>query len=296
MSPAPPPDPRKHREKVPVPDDLAEVCLKAMAKRKRDRHGSAAEVLADVTAAIEGGKERQRNHQKCVEKLQEARKLVAEYQELGQVIESRKAAVSKARAAVKAWEPVDVAGKATLVALEQALEETRWLAGESFNSALAAFNEALGHERDNAEARRDLAEFHYFHKVRAESQRDARTFAFHRKQVDLFNDSNLDDRLRGDGSVTIASNPPGAEVLLYGVRRRTRGSSVRRGSGRWGRRRWSDTSFPWGATSAFSGRRATGTPGCPSWSVAWRTSSFPSPSIPTKRSESGWCTSPEGSS
>ena len=221
VSPAPPPDPRDHRDaqgrpKVPVPDDLAEVCPKAMAKRKRDRHASATEVLAEVTAAIEGGKERQRRHQLCLETLQEARKLVAEYHELGQILESRKAAVAEARAAVKAWEPIDVAGKAKLVALEQEVEATRQRVGESFNAALAAFREALGHERDNVEARRDLAEFHYFHMVRAEQQRDDKDVGFHRAQAELYNDGELDDRLSGDGSVRISTNPPGAEALLYG--------------------------------------------------------------------------------
>ena len=59
------------------------------------------------------------------------------------------------------------------------------------------FNEALGFEPENAEVRRDLAEFHDFHMVRAEGQRDATTLAFHRERVEPFNEGAPDGRLRG---------------------------------------------------------------------------------------------------
>jgi len=212
------PDPREVSSQALVPEDLAAVCQKAMNKERAARYGSVKELLEDLTLSIEGGKERERNHLRCEEKLESARRLVREYHELSEVIIARRAALAKTRAAIKTWEPISTPGgdKTKLLALEHELEEARWLAGSAFNAALVALAEALVFEPDNREARRELAEFHYFHMVKAERERDLKELEFHKAQVALYNDGDFDERLRGDGTVTIASDPPGAEALLYG--------------------------------------------------------------------------------
>ena len=215
LSPEAPPDPREGAPS-PVPDDLADVCLKALSKDKLDRHDSAAAVQADVIAAIEGGKERQRNRQKCVDKLEEVRDLVADYHRLRRDAEARRRTRPSFRD-VKPYEPIDAesGGKRRALEAELAGEAVQHRAEEAFNAALAGFAEALAFDPDNAAVRSDLAEFHYFHMVQAEQKHDTKGFEFHRKQAELYNDGLLDGRLEGTGGLTLQSDPPQANLTLY---------------------------------------------------------------------------------
>ena len=219
-----PPDPRRYRDRVPVPEELAEVCVRAMAREKAERYASASQLLAEVTAAIEGGKERRRNREKCNAKLGEARALVKEYRRLQNEVETRRQLLATVRSEVKGHEPLDAetGGKRRLLDAELAIEELHASVRRTFNAVLTTLADALGFERDNREARRELAEFHYLHMVRAEQPRDVESFDFHREQAELYNDGSLDDRLKGDGTLTLSSSPPGAEAIVFRYREEER--------------------------------------------------------------------------
>ncbi|MFN7972952.1 MAG: bifunctional serine/threonine-protein kinase/formylglycine-generating enzyme family protein [Acidobacteriota bacterium] len=208
------PDPRTGT--VPVPEDLAAVCLRALKREKQERYPSVEGLLSDLALAIEGGKERERKHGWCLERLAAARDLVRQSYELDERIAAHRAALQRQHDAIPAWEPIDApeGGKIRVLALEQELEADRARAGTTFNAALAALAEALGFEPDNAEAREELASLHYFHMVKAEQGRELARLEFHKSQVAVYDDGVYARRLRGDGGVAIISDPPGAEALL----------------------------------------------------------------------------------
>ena len=212
-----PPDPRLQTQLWKVPEDLAAICMKAMAFEKSARYPSAQELLDAVNEAIEGTKERERSRQRAEETLGVAREKVAEYHR--RLEELAAARSRRAESRVAEHIPFDDSGgeKRRQLGLDLEIEGLEQRCRNLFNEALAGFAEALGFDPSHRDARRELGEFHFFHMVRAERTGDRETFDFHRSQAEIHDDGGLRLRLEGTGMLALTLEPP-ATVTLHRYR------------------------------------------------------------------------------
>jgi eukaryotic-like serine/threonine-protein kinase len=193
----------------PVPAELAAICAKAMEREMDARYPDAEALAREVVAWLDGARRREQALA-VVERVQSkgsgitalrARKaaLEAEARRLLEDVKPFEAVERKA----PAWERQDEAAR---LGREAALLETEWLEG---------MHGALSVEPDLSEAHAALAE-HYKERL-LEAERGSRGEDAIRFEALL----RAHDRgaygalLRGEGALTLVTDPPGASVSLY---------------------------------------------------------------------------------
>jgi hypothetical protein len=207
--PAPP-----SRTHANVPQELEAACLRALAKRKKDRFASAAELEAEVEAYLEGTRERDRRERLADAQVEAARGAVERWQERGAEALAAASKAREAREAVKAFEGPEV--KRAVWLLE---DRARSLERESLDAFLAAGQEiasALSNAPAHAGARRLRAEITWKRFEQAEASGDEKAAALNRRLAEEVNDGSLDGRLRGDGTLAVRTRAYGCRCLQDG--------------------------------------------------------------------------------
>jgi formylglycine-generating enzyme required for sulfatase activity/tRNA A-37 threonylcarbamoyl transferase component Bud32 len=192
-----------------APAELVAICARAMARQSEERHANAGELADELSLFLAGARRREQ----ALAELDEATKSSLDLAALRERAEGLR---GEARRALVTVRPFDAAcSKAPGWALEDeaerlerevALREAEWI--QSVHEALA-IDPAL------PEAHAVLAD-HYREKL-ADAELGRRHADAARFEVLL----RAHDRgkhaafLRGDGAVTLVTDPPGAEVLLY---------------------------------------------------------------------------------
>ncbi|MHC4729884.1 MAG: bifunctional serine/threonine-protein kinase/formylglycine-generating enzyme family protein [Planctomycetota bacterium] len=233
-------DPRRH-----VPPALARIGRAAMAKGREDRYESARELADALRTWLDGTSEKERRRE-------EARKLVKKGQNSAKEYELFKGFLAEAEATVEAetakyegWQPV--AEKQSLLEARKHAEALRIRAASAFAATTHSFNAALAVEEENAVALQALATLWKGRLIEAEQSGDEEEAAHARAMTTRcssglsvllasggpqiyfgehppvskeFEDlsayaENLRAFLRGNGSLTLVSHPPGAEARLY---------------------------------------------------------------------------------
>ena len=199
-----------------LPADLAEICRRAMDQDPARRYPDAGALAAELRAFLEGAQRREQ----ALADLAEAEGRAGTLASLREQAALARAELRRALAAVRPSDPVerkvrgwDLEDEAERLERELALEEAHWI--QIVHSALA---------KDPAlpEAHAALAD-HYRGKL-AEAELAGRAADAVRLEVLL----RAHDRgqhaafLRGDGALTLVTDPPGAEVLIqkYALRQR----------------------------------------------------------------------------
>ncbi len=193
----------------PLPEELLFICEKAMRREIEARYPDASALAVDVVAFLDGARRREQALA-IVEKVRSLEPLIAG-------LRTKKAALEgEARRMLEgikpfepvelkapAWELEDEAGR---LGREAALRETEWLEG---------VHGALSVEPDLGEAHAALAT-HYKERLleaeRAARGEDAIRFETLLRAHDRGQCAGL---LRGEGALTLVTDPPGASVALY---------------------------------------------------------------------------------
>jgi len=90
-----------------------------------------------------------------------------------------------------------------------------WIEAEADRARRHELAEALAFELEHDGARRMLADYYWDRFREAEAAADARGVELYGNQVHAYHDGKYADELRGDGSLTLTSDPPGADVWLF---------------------------------------------------------------------------------
>ena len=193
----------------PVPEALREVCTRALARRPAERFADAGAVGAALVAWLDGA-ERTARAEALVAAAREGRPVIAAERERARSLRERAGTVL---GALRSFDPVAAKAPAWALeseaaAIEQAVvvQEVRWL--QQVGSALelvpelpaahATLAEHYAETLLDAEARGDVAGA-----VRAEHLLATHDRGAHRHL------------LAGSGTVTVVTEPPGAEVHLF---------------------------------------------------------------------------------
>jgi serine/threonine-protein kinase len=195
----------------PVPEALAAVCRRAMAKVRDERHATARDVAADLRAWLDGTSERERRHK-------EAEALAARGQEAARRHERLQAQVGEAEvqaeaegAKYRSWQ--GVSEKRPLLAARKRVEDLGREAALAFAETNQYLHAALIQEEENATARAALARLWHARLLDAERRGDRNEAAYALTLVERYDDGG--GFAKGDGSLELSTEPPGAEVLLH---------------------------------------------------------------------------------
>jgi serine/threonine protein kinase/formylglycine-generating enzyme required for sulfatase activity len=184
-----------------VPQDLESACLRALSRRREDRFPDASAFAAELDAHLEGSRERERRRTLADEFAAQA----AADLDKARSVEGQAAAARRESESLEREIPTH-APREERKRLWAAEEREEGLAAEAArlaSRAHASLDAALANAADHASARRLMAEFHWDGFVKAEAAGDRRGMILHRSQAERWNDGSLDERLRGEGRLTL---------------------------------------------------------------------------------------------
>jgi serine/threonine-protein kinase len=194
----PPPTP-PHERRADVPQELEQICLRAMSLEAPARHASAEELAADVEAFLEGTRERERRLKRAVELVAQGDQLADMYREY---VESRPRVVeevTRIRAATSPWAAPDE--KRELWDAEDRLAATDAVGVRTFQAAVATYEQALDETAGHAPARAGLAALYSLEVHRARERRDDLNRIYFEELVKQYGDGGL--LVRPEGVVHI---------------------------------------------------------------------------------------------
>jgi serine/threonine protein kinase len=184
-----------------VPATLEDICLKAMARNKEDRYGSAQALSDEIQSFLDGEKERKRNQELAAETVERGRELVRRHEDLKRQLADARKSVTQAVGNLKPWWPAEK--KAELWRTEDRVEELKEEVVQVFTRATATFRQALGFVKDHALAREALADLYWEKYQGAVDDGDISDQIFYENLVREYNDGQYDERLRGEGRVSV---------------------------------------------------------------------------------------------
>jgi len=199
-----------------IPQELAAVCMRALAPVAADRYADAGVMAHEVRACLEGVRRRER-----------ARQIAASAKELlADAVALRESATLRLQRGEQALEAIP--GDAGSEAKTEAWSEIDAAERESREADLAELayvqrlQTAMYQDPDLPEARDALASYYRAGMEAAEQERDARRAAECEALLRTFDRGDHAAWLEGNGSLSLVTDPPGASVFLekYEVRGR----------------------------------------------------------------------------
>jgi serine/threonine protein kinase/formylglycine-generating enzyme required for sulfatase activity len=186
---------------ISVPPELEEVCLKALAREREGRFSSAQELAGEIQKYLDGEKTRERLAQLAQEKIAQGNTLVTDLEKQRLELKRLALELEEKTEACKSFWPVEK--KRPLWELEAKVKALQGEIVVSFGRVAAAFQEALGFERDNPLARAALADLYWNQYLREEEARDEGQMLYFEGLVRRYNDGEYDAKLKGDGTLSI---------------------------------------------------------------------------------------------
>ena len=199
---------------TPVPEDLEELCMACLARQPGDRPQTAREVADTVDAYLEGSRRREqvsRRVKKGRDALQRHRRLTGSARRARQL-------TGEIADRMEPWRPLE--DKAALLRGLARVEELRGSAADAFTEAVACFESALSLDREDPDARSSMAHAYWLRYEEAERRNDAREMAAIERWLMTYDDGRYAARLRGEGALTLDTQPTHAEVICLRYERR----------------------------------------------------------------------------
>ena len=204
---------RERNAKRAVPEALAEICERAMAHSPTARPDSAGAVADALRAWLDGRAEEERRRD-------EAKRLTAEglaakdrWLKLVAEIKAAETHAEEEAARLQPWQPI--AEKRSAYEAQQRVTELKDEMVVAFADATNALNAALASVTDHTPARHALCDLWKMRLQAAERTQDRNVVVFAERNIRRHDDGRLARFLEGTGTLELASEPPGAEVLVY---------------------------------------------------------------------------------
>ncbi|MEO5728978.1 MAG: SUMF1/EgtB/PvdO family nonheme iron enzyme, partial [Byssovorax sp.] len=195
-------------EGKPVPAELAAICEKAMAREISARYPDAEALASEVVAWLDGSRRREQ----ALDVVARARAMEPEIEALRARAVEKRAEAQVRLGGVRPFDPVekkeagwtleDEAGRLTVAA---ALREAEWL--EALQAALTV-------DPDLPEAHAALADHHREQLLAAERAHHEAEVVRAEARLKAHDRGRYATLLRGEGALTLVTDPPGAEVRL----------------------------------------------------------------------------------
>ena len=215
---APPPPLRSVAPDRSIPLELEEACLRALGKDPEGRQRTVRELYRSVQAWLETETDRARRHALAEEKVAEARERLREYQLQREAVAALELEARVVGSRFKSWQ--SVAEKRTVYEAEEKVRRRRRQLIELSTDVVGVLTEALGFERENSGARELLADYYWDRLCEAEDSAQGAESEFYSQLVHRYHDGKYEKRLSGEGTLSLATEPPGARVRITALQER----------------------------------------------------------------------------
>jgi len=192
----------------PLPAELVAVCERALRRDAAERYPSAGAIAEEIVGWLDG----MRRREQALAALEQARALDPEIAALRASAEQAEARARTLQAELRPFDPIDrkrpawrLEDDAARRARTAALTEARWI---------AAVHGALSIDPELDEAHAVLADYHRARLIDAEIGRRGEDAARAEELLRIHDRGRHAAFLRGDGSFTLVTDPPGAEVCV----------------------------------------------------------------------------------
>jgi serine/threonine-protein kinase len=200
-------DPRSCERGSSVPDEVAEVVLRALDIDSARRFQNASELAAAVESYLEGSGRREA----AVERTAEAEAVWKEYVALEQQLNELTRKGQDLARQVPPW--ATLAEKIELLANEERLDHLRIYRAEVFARVVNCCERALELLPEGPVARTLLARAYARRMVEAEAERDVSEQRFFESRVRAYDDGSMAVFLEGVGALSLTTDPDGAQVV-----------------------------------------------------------------------------------
>ncbi len=200
-------------KRTEIPPDLEAICMKAISPRKEERYADTREFQQDLQSYIEGTRDRERRRGEALALVAEGRKQLSSYLGLEKMRGELKEEARKAGEKIAPYDPLEK--KKTLWSIEDSIVKIEREGAQVFSRTRSTLDAAIQTDPACQEARRVLADLYWERFVDAEARHDDQTAALYRGLVEANDDGRYAARLKGDGTMVLRTDPPGAEAVLY---------------------------------------------------------------------------------
>ncbi len=194
---------------APLPPELVALCMRAMHREPARRFADASGIAAEISAWLDGARRREQ----ALDAVAEADAMKPEIARLRERAGQLRAEAEALLAQVKPWEPVEQKRPAWEREREAAHLEREAHRREVLH--LQTLRSALNHWPELPEAHDRLADHYRALHEEAEVRRDTDAALEAEALLRVHDRGRHAAWLKGDGALTLVTDPPGAEVLLY---------------------------------------------------------------------------------
>ena len=194
---------------APIPDELVEICRRAMAREPEERFPDAGAFAAELALWLDGARRRDQ----ALLAVAEADRMKPEVARLQARVRELRAEAEALLSAVPSWETIDQKrpGWARQAEADDLDRKARTIEIEY----LQTLRSALNHLPELPEAHQRLADHYQALHAAAETRRDQGAALEAEALLRAHDRGRHAAYLRGDGALTLVTDPPGADVLLY---------------------------------------------------------------------------------
>ena len=203
-----------------IASELDEVCMAALRRDPAARTSSARALARQLEHFMEGVREKERLVREASEKVLEGQSLTARYEAMRQELSYTLKQAREIRGQIRPWSNVE--NKRPMWELQDRGRTLRDEVADAFTEATKSFAGALDRIHDHTQAREGLAHLWWSRFVDDERSEDSISARQSRGMVEFYDDGGFADRLRGDGRLTLLTDPADAEVWLYSYKERDR--------------------------------------------------------------------------
>lgn len=202
-----PEDPRVRAPQLSVPDEIAEICLRSLARLPQDRFHTALELGEAVEAFLEGS----RRKEAAGRHVASADRSWSRYRGLEGERNKLASRVKLLSETIPTW--ASLAEKAEVLSSRGRLDRLGEERGEMFERVVSSCEQALTHDPGNPGAHSLLAQVHYSRFEETERRGDLEGMRAAERRVRRYDDGSFAPLIRGIGAVTLRTDPPGTDVL-----------------------------------------------------------------------------------
>lgn len=201
--------PRQRAPEMAIPEDLDGIVMRCLEKDPSRRFPSASALQGELANYLEGTRRRRQ----AAQKVHEAASLAAAHSRLRQEVADLQRAWRERSRQVMPWDAPEL--KRPVWDLQREVTRREVEAIDTLGEAIVRYGQALAYDPENREARMGLASLYWRRFRDAEASRDPRDTRYFRKLVEQYDDGTYAERLAGDGTLEVASDPPGAAVSVW---------------------------------------------------------------------------------
>ncbi len=196
-----------------IPDELEEICLRALQKNPEDRYQSAQDMAHELDLFLEGVKEQERHAQLAQDFLTQATHHRSAYQEAQRELRTASSELQSLQKELPSW--ASIKEKEPIWKREQDVEELSLVMERHFGEALRCYGQVLGYVPNHGEARRGMAELYWQRFLRAEQSGDEANAIYFEGLVRQYNDGQYNTLLAGLATLSATSNITHTTYTLY---------------------------------------------------------------------------------